>query len=187
MRRLHVPVLLSCVVMLLSAQAEARKPEDVFGGKILLSSKPFPTEAKSANQYVSKLKSLSKKEFWEDKEKKQWKIYYAAFFKKPANDLEVLVRFYDISDGTKRVVEAYEQYLEERGQRAIIGNVKLRRGDGAGGYAPNSRIMMTMEVHGKVVAEATFKIGGEGKKFTGKVTFTEEETREADQGEGGSE
>src|SRR5512146_1223848 len=113
----RVTGLLAAVLVLLVGvgAADARKPEDVFGGKILLSDKAFPTEARSANAYVTSLKRQSKDSFWEDKEKKQWKIHYAAFFRKPLKDLEVTVKFFDVSDGSRRMVESHEQYVEERG------------------------------------------------------------------------
>ena len=153
--------------------ASAKKPEDVFGGKIILSDKPFPTESKSANAYIGAVKKASKDRFVETSDKKGWKIYYAAFFKKPINDLELTLKFYDVTDGGNRVVESYEQFLSQRGQRVIISNVKLTKWEGK--YDPNSKILMVIESKGKVVAQGTFMILGEGKKFKGKVEFTEEE------------
>lgn len=163
---------------LLTTAAFARKPEDVFAGRILLSDKAYPSQARSQSAYISALKKQSKDRFWEDKGKTGWKIHYAAFFQKPLNDLEVTVKFFDVTQGQHRLVEAYEQYLDSRGQRAIIGKVKLRKGEG--GYEPNARILMVMENRGRILAKTYFYIQGEGRKFSGKVEFTEEETREAE-------
>jgi hypothetical protein len=158
-----------------TGQAFAKKPEDVLGGKVLLSEKTFPTQARSQQAYLAAVKKQSKDRFLENKASKAWKLHYAAFFKKAVNDLEVTMKFFDISDGQKRMVESYEQYLETRGQRVIIGTVKLKRGEG--GYEPNSKILMTFESGGRVVAQAVFFLEGEGRRFTGKVEFTEEETK----------
>ncbi len=159
-----------------AVHAKGRKPEDVFGGKIMLSDKAFPSEAKSSSAYISAVKKQAKDRFSEDTEKKRWMISYAAFFKKPVNNLEVTVKFYDVTDGGNRLVESYEQYLTERNQRVVIGTLKLKKWEGS--YDPNSKILMMMESNGKTVAQASFFLIGEGKKYKGKVEFSEEETQE---------
>ena len=70
------------VVVLSPAARAATKPEDVFGGKVIVSEKSFPLESKSPQAYIASVKKQSRDRFVEDKEKGQWKIYYAAFFKK---------------------------------------------------------------------------------------------------------
>jgi hypothetical protein len=162
----------------------AKKPEDVFGGRVIVSDKSFPLESKSAQAYIASVKKQSKDRFMEDKEKGQWKIYYAAFFKKPLNDLEVKCTVYDVTDGSQRFIDSWDEYLAERGQRVIIGNVKLKRQDGK--VNPNSKILIVMESHGSIVATASFYIIGEAKKFSGKVEFSEEEAKQkgdSDQGD----
>jgi hypothetical protein len=159
---------------LVSAPAEARKPEDVFGGKIILSARPFPQQARSASAYIGAVKKQSLTRFVEDKENKEWRIFYAAFFKQPVGDLDVNLKIYDVTSG-ERLVEAYEQYLSNTSSRALTGKVLLKRGDGTAGYDPNTRIKMVMMSKGKVIAQATFVIQGEGKKYSGKVEFTAEE------------
>jgi hypothetical protein len=172
----------SVAVLVLAASAftvqAAKKPEDVFGGRVMVSDKPFPLEAKSPAAYVAQVKKQSKDRFQEDKEKQQWKFYYAAFFKKPLNDLEVKVTIYDVTSGSQRFIDSWEEFLTERGQRVITGNVKLRRQDGK--VNPNSKLLMIFESKGRMVATASFYIVGEGKKFTGKVEFSDEETKESD-------
>ena len=170
---------LSCILVLaLGAHAEARKPEDVFGGKILVSAKPFPTQAKSAAAYVSALKKNSTDRIQEDKEKKQWRVFFAAFFKQPVNDLEISIRVYDITNGAKRLVDNFEQYLSSNTARAYVSDVKLARGDGAQGYDPNTKLLMVMESKGRTLAQTTFYIQGEAKKYKGVVDFSEDETKE---------
>ena len=85
------------------------------------------------------------------------------------------VKFYDVTDGGNRLVESYEQYLTERNQRVVIGTLKLKKWEGS--YDPNSKILMVMESNGKTVAQASFFLIGEGKKYKGKVEFSEEETK----------
>lgn len=177
-RRLAIAVCVAVPCLAVAVAWAARKPEDVFGGKIMVSEKPYPTTSSSPNAYIAAVKKQSRDRFQEDREKKQWKIHYAAFFKKPVNDLELQVKLYDVTDGNQRLVEAYEQFLQERGQRVVIGNIKLKKGDGSGsGYDPNSKILMVMESKGKIVASVSFYIQGEGRRYKGQVDFSEDETK----------
>jgi hypothetical protein len=160
------------VVALGAPPADAgRKPEDVFGGSILTSDKRFPTSAKSASKYISKIKKQRKNKFWEDKEKQRWRIHFAAFFKKPLNDLEVTIKIYDITDGGQRMVASFEQYLDQRGQRSIISSIKLKRSE----FGVNRHLMMVVENRGRRLALGKFRILGEAERYSGKVEFTEEE------------
>jgi len=174
--RLRVFLSTSALTLLLVATATAaKKPEDVFGGRIMTSQTSYPMNSKSVNAYIGQVRKQSKDRFWENKEKKEWIIYYAAFFKKPVNDLEVTLKTYDISTGAARLVESYEIYVESRDQRVVTGRVNLKRGDDGSNYTPNSKIRLVLENRGRILAQSTFYIQGEGKRFTGKVEFTEEE------------
>src|SRR5262245_42227246 len=175
---MHLRLLLTYLSLaLLCVPAAAKKPEDVFGGQIKTSVSAFPLSSKSQGADVSKVRSQSKDRFWENKEKKEWIIYYAAFFKKPVNDLEVTLKTYDITTGAARMVESYEIYVESREQRVVTGRVNLKRGDDGSNYSPNSKIRLVLENRGRILAQSTFYIQGEGKRFTGKVEFTEDETK----------
>jgi hypothetical protein len=167
-RSLVAAMALSLVVSTLAASdAEANK----FAGKIVTSDKRIPSSASSKSAYFAQLRKQSRDKFWEDKEKKEWKIHYAAFFKSALNDLEVTVKIYDITNGQKRMVAAYEQWLQGRGQKELISFITLDREK----YGVNRQILMTVENRGRVLAQGKFKILGQAEKFSGKVEFTEEE------------
>jgi len=184
-RTLSVVVGLICLVAFTARDAEAKKkkgdgggrgPEKVFSGDILFSAKAFRTSAKSPGAYTASLKKQRSDKFWENKAKKQWKIYYAAFFKRKFNDLEVTVKLWDVSSGKKQLGGSFEQYLDKRGERVIISYVLLERKF----FGVNKKILMTIEDHrGTVYASGSFRILGEGEKYTGSVSFTEEETKGA--------
>lgn len=182
MRHRLAPLAVLIALSLTSVLALAKKPEDVFGGRVMLSEKSYPLESKSAAAYIAQVKKQSKDRFQEDKEKQQWIIYYAAFFKKPLNDLEIKVTIYDVTDGAQRFIDSWEEFLTERNQRVIVGKLKLKKQDGK--VNPNSKILMVMESRGKIVASSSFYILGEGKKFTGKVEFSEEEAKSGEESDG---
>lgn len=164
----------SVVLAVAASPAHAQRgPEKVFAGKILLSNKRFPTQARSANAYVAALKKQAKTSFAEDKANKEWKIHFAAFFKAPLDDLEVVVKLYDITGGGQQVLASFEQFTDERGQRTLISNMKLERKQ----FGVNKHILMTIESRGRVLASGRFKILGEAERYSGKVDFSEEEAQ----------
>jgi hypothetical protein len=70
-----------------TGNAQAKDPEKVFKGQIITATKRIPSSSKSANAYIATLKKLRTSRFFENKQKKAWKVHYAAFFRKPLNDL----------------------------------------------------------------------------------------------------
>jgi hypothetical protein len=179
-RTSSIAVALALVLGLVAAGAAPahaqRGPEKAFAGKVLLSAKRFPTQAKSANAYVAALRKQSKTTFLEDREKKEWKIHFAAFFKAPLDDLEVVVKLYDISNGGQAMLATFEQYLDGRGQRSLISNMKLERKQ----FGVNKHILITVESRGRVLATGRFKIVGEAERYSGKVDFSEDEATKAE-------
>ena len=154
-----------------SVPASARpKPERVFQGKILASSKRFSKVAKSENAFIRKVRKQAKKTFWEDAKSQSWRIYYAAFFRTPLNDLEITVKLYDITEGTKRLRESYQQYLGQRGRGSVISHITLSRSK----YGVNRVIEMVIESKKKVLARGKFRVLGKVARGSGVVDFTEE-------------
>src|SRR5690349_13627931 len=146
-------------------------PNAVFKGQIKLSTKRFPLSAKSKAAYIAAVKKQSSTNFQENKEIKGWKIYFAAFLKAPLNDVEYMVKFYEVGRGANQLLGASEAFNDERGQKTIVSNITLDKK----GFGVNKELMMTIESKGTVLASARFKILGEGEKFSGKVNFSEDE------------
>ncbi|MDQ3368533.1 MAG: hypothetical protein M3680_24155 [Myxococcota bacterium] len=158
-------------VVLIAGPARAEKPNPTFAGKIMLSDKRFPSQAKSLAAFNAKIRAMSKSNFMEDKEKKQWKIQFAGFLRQPLNDLEYIVKIYDVTTGRQQLLLTFEQFTHERGQAALISSMTLERKH----VGVNKQLMITMENKGKVLASNRFKIIGEGERYTGKVDFSDEE------------
>ncbi len=154
-----------------SGTAQAKNPEQVFSGQIITSNKAFPTSAKSPGEYIKKIKKAKFTKFQENKDTKSWKIYFAAFFRRPLNDLEITVKLYDVTSGRRLLINSFEQYTEGRGQKTLISNVKLEREY----FGVNKKILITMETKKQLLAQGTFQILGEEEKLSGKVDFTEDE------------
>lgn len=152
----------------------ARGPEKVFAGKVILSNKRFPTYSKSASAYVSAIKKQAKTTFMEDKANHQWKIYFAAFLSKPLDDIEVMIKLYDVTGRQKSLLATFEQFTDERGQRTIISNFTLDRDQ----VGVNKEVIIEVESKGRRLAAGQFRILGEAEHYSGKVDFSDDEDSE---------
>ena len=159
------------VIMLGTRAAVAENPNQAFAGRIMMSSKRFPQQAKSPSAYTAAIRKQAQTNFAEDKESHTWKVYFAGFLKVPLNDLEYQVKLYDVTGKSQQLLVSFDQYTVERGQQTIISNMTLEKKQ----VGVNKELMMTMESKGKVLASSKFKILGEGEHFTGKVDFSEDE------------
>ena len=158
-------------VVVFAGRANAEKPNAAFAGKIMLSDKAFSSQAKSLAAFNAKIRAQAKTNFQEDKEKKKWKIYFAGFLRQPLNDLEYLVKVYELSGGRQQLLLTFEQFTSERGQTALLSNMVLERKH----VGVNKELLVTMEHKGRVLASSRFRILGQADKYTGKVDFSEEE------------
>ena len=162
-------VVLALVIGARSASAES--PNQAFAGRIMMSSKRFPQQARSASAYTAAIRKQSQTNFVEAKDTHTWKIYFAGFLKVPLNDVEYVIKLYELTGKSQQLLVSFDQFTDERGQQTILSNMTLDKKQ----VGVNKELLMTMESKGKVLASSRFKILGEGEKFTGKVNFSEEE------------
>jgi hypothetical protein len=165
-----VSTLLISAIVLMAGPATA-DPNKVFSGRIMMSEKRYPTQAKSAAAYTAQIKKQSKTSFHEDKEKKGWKIHFIGFLKAPLNDVEYVVKIYELGGRQQQLLSSFEQFTDERGQKTLTSSVVLEKKQ----FGVNKELMITMENKGKVLASGRVKILGEGEKFSGKVNFSDDE------------
>jgi hypothetical protein len=174
-RTFLAPLVMALIVIGGSASAdrkiEKERANPMFAGRIMLSDKYFPRSAKSLAAFNAQVRKQSKANFLEDKEKKNWKIYFAGFLKTPLNDVEYLVKIYELTGRGQQLVATVEQFTDSRGQYSLLSSIILDR-KLAG---VNKQLLMTIEAKGKTLASARFKILGEGERYTGKVNFSEDE------------
>ena len=159
------------VFALAVSPAAAENPNQAFAGRIMMSSKRFPTSARSPSAYTAAIRKQAQTNFVEAKDTHTWKIYFAGFLRAPLDDLEYVIKLYDVSGKGQQLLVSFDQFTDERGQKTILSNMTLDKKQ----VGVNKELMMTMENKGKVLASSRFKILGEGEKFTGKVNFSEED------------
>jgi hypothetical protein len=169
--------LAAMVVLVLGGVSSAAKPEDLFKGKIVITKGRLPMRFSSPGAFVSALQRARIDKIWPTEEKGEdhgiWNLEYIAFFAQPLNDSEIQVKFYDITAGERRFVAGDPQYTRERGSRIFGSSIELRKPE----FDVRKHYMMTVESRGRTLATTSFWLLGKGANYSGKVEFSDEETR----------
>ena len=171
LRTVLVPSFLVLAIVLGARPSVAENPNQAFAGRIMMSSKRFPLQAKSPSAYTAAIRKQAQSAFQEAKDTHSWKIFFAGFLKTPLNDLEYVIKVYDVTGKAQQLLVSFDQFTSERGQQTIVSNMTLEKKQ----VGVNKDLMMTMENKGKVLASSRFKIVGDGEHFSGKVNFSEDE------------
>jgi hypothetical protein len=160
-----------------SVTAYAKKPEDIFAGQIKVMKNRLPEHFRSSDDFVAQVRRASLTTLWPEKsgdDKGRWKFEYLAFFAHPLDDLEVALRFYDVTGGQKRFIAESSTFVRNRGERMFGANMVI----GAPEFEPNKKILVTMENRGRIIATTTLIIRGEGPKYSGRVDFSDDDARQ---------
>lgn len=169
--RTFAVLLLSLVAYATPAFAK-NGPEDALKGRIILSDKSLPMSWNSVGAYVAQLKGLNKDTLWYDKKTGKVKIFYGAFFAAPVNDVQVMMRIVDITAGAHSQLVSTEQFMN-RGDRVLFNSIELDKEDIPG----NKKYLIEMLWRNRPIAQTTVTLRIEGPKYSGKVTFSEDETK----------
>jgi hypothetical protein len=174
-RRSLLKGLLFGLLLAPSVVSAAAKPEDILKGQLLISDSSFPLKWTSAGEYASRLKKLHKSSLFYDKKTGKLTIYYAAFFAQPVNDVQVNFVIYDITDGANAKVKkgAWEAFLGRKGERVIFNSVELDKED----IEMNKKYLFAIESRHVIIAKGEMTLRGEAPKYSGKVDFSEEDTK----------
>lgn len=166
--------IVTAAIVLLSASAALARPvpEDYLKGRIIISDKRLPTSWTSVSSYVAQLKAMNKGTLWYDKKTGKLTLQYAAFFAQPVNDVEVMLNLIDITGGAHTQKVSTEQFMN-KGDRVLFNSVVFDKEDIEG----NKKYMMTLTTRGHVIAAGTFILREEGPHYSGRVTFTDDETK----------
>jgi hypothetical protein len=167
-------IVIAAVVLLSGSLAVAKGPvpEDYLKGKVIISDRSLPTSWNSVSSYVSTLKNLNKGSLWYDKKSGKLTVQYAAFFAQPVNDVQVMLVLYDITAGAHLQKVSTEQFMK-KGDRVLFNSVVFDKEDIEG----NKKYLITIEDRKRVIASGTFILREEGPHYSGKVTFTDEDTK----------
>ena len=150
-------------------------PEDILKGQLIINDSSIPTRWTSPSAYASQLKNLHKKYVTYDKKTGKVQVYYAAFFAKPVNDVQVNFVIYDITDGlaTKSKKGSWEAFMGRKGERVLFNSVELNKEE----LEMNKKYLFTIEHKSVILAKSELIVKGEAPKYSGKVDFNEDEAK----------
>ena len=169
-------LVLAFLVLASVGSASAAAPEDVFKGKIIITKNRMPLRFSSQGAFVSALQKNKTDKIWPTEEKGdagKWNIEYIAFFATPLNDSEIQVKFFDITGGGNKYVAGDPQYTREKGSRIFGSSIELAKPE----FDIRKHYMMTIESRSRVLASTTFWLLGKGANYSGKVEFSDAETK----------
>ena len=177
-RVLVVFTMLATLVMLLPDLAQARRSrvERIYRGKVILLKKRPPRHFSNQARWLRFLRLNKTKHIWPTKkDKKKWKVEFMAFFNRTLNDVEVKIKFYDITDRrVKRFIAADTFYTPARGQTILASSVKLQRER----FGVNRKILMVVQTaRNKVLCSTWFWLRGKEEVYSGRVTFSDDEAK----------
>ena len=115
------------VAMLVVPPVYAKSPEKKFKGKIIVSTKRFPSKFKSDAAMIKHMKKVNTHELFA-KGDKDWEFEYMAFLKKPVGTLQASVSFYDITvPGTEQNIDNFTFYPMNKKDKIIAGHQRLSK------------------------------------------------------------
>ena len=155
--------------------AHARKPENVFRGQAVVTKKRLKTRYPSGEAFIAALKKNRISKVWPkvqtSDEDIQWTVEYVAFFKRPLNDTEVRIVFYDITGRAKVTVASMHQYTSSRKTRVYFADARLSTPD----FQMNHRYEMVLYRRRTKIASAKFWLRAKRDRNSGRVEFSDEE------------
>lgn len=144
-------------------------------GKVFILSKRPPARFGSGGAMVGFLRRHKLTHVWPHKKHKdRWKLEIMAFFRSPLNDIEVQVKFYDVTARRKfRMQDSI--YMTGRGQEILATSLELMKDD----FEINRHYEMQLvsKRQKRVVAKTRFWLRGKGEVYSGRVEFSDEDAK----------
>lgn len=159
----------------LTMPAEASRVENRFAGQVVILKKRAPSRFPSGSAFAKFLRQNEINNVWPStKGGKSWKLEFMAFFKRPISDVEVKVRFFDVTD-EKKLVAADSIFTSARGQRVLASSFVLEQPE----FQVDRRYLMMVSGGRSNGSQAAtrFTLRGKKESYSGKVVFSEEEAR----------
>jgi hypothetical protein len=113
-----------------------------------------------------------------DVKDRKWKANMLVTFNTSPGDLEYQVLFYDVDEGARRLVQEMSTFLNDRSQKTYLQKIVLERPR----FKPNRNMEVVVTVRRAEVGYLKFGVLGQEPKRSGKVEFTDEETKEESKG-----
>ena len=143
---------LSLALLWAPTAVHARKPVDVYKGRIILDTKRFPSQFKSDRAFTRYLKKAHKKRV-DYGDKMTLNLEFMAFFRKNHVATEFTGMIFDIT-GPRKLLDTFSIYPQQRKTRVLASNIELIKED-----FPEERKYYLVVTRGQtVLAETKFTI-----------------------------
>jgi len=150
---------LACLVLLSGLGEVTAGMAGRYAGRVFVLTKRPPGYFRTKGGFASFLKRHSTKIVYENS-KRAWSFDTMAFFKRPLGDYEIEMVFYDITSGksksSRRFVNSYTQYTQDRNTRSLSGKTHLIRPD----FDANKHYQIVAQSRGKELAQGEFRTRG---------------------------
>lgn len=166
---------LSIVLVPVDTQARKSRVERIYSGKIVLLKKRPPRRFSNQARWLRFMRINKMFHVWPTKKNgKKWKVEFMAFFNRKLNDVEVNLKFYDVTDRRLKRFIVADTFYTQRGQSILASNVSMTQER----FGVNRKILMVVQTaRGRVLAKTTFWLRGKGEVYSGRVTFSDKEAR----------
>ncbi len=155
--------------------AFAIKPARKFRGRIIISTKRFPSRFKSDHQFIHHMKKVNTHRLTA-KGDKDWQFEYMAFLPSSVATLKAAVTYYDITNpGHRKMINTFAFYPSDRKDKILAGHAELSP---KRFQANHKYLMVFSRGYGrKILAKTKFILRrkGQKKKKKGVVDFTKKD------------
>lgn len=150
-------------------------PEKQFSGQVLILKKRAPSRFSNSSAFTRFLRANRIQDVWPAaKGSSSWRLEFMAFFRSPISDVDVKVRFFDVTS-EKKLVAADSVFTSARGQRILASSFVLEQPEF---QVDRKYLMVVSGGRGPAKAATTrFTLRGKRQSYNGKVVFSEEEAR----------
>ena len=145
-------VLIASLVLFFIAPAHGRKPEDVFAGQIILSTKPFPYRFKSDRAFVRHMKKVRKKAVYYPASN-EISLEFMAFFGRAYAATEYTCLVYNLTE-RNRMVTSFPIYPESRNNRILASGFKIKIDE----FPEERHYQIVISLNGQPIAQTKFAI-----------------------------
>ncbi len=142
----------TCLLLTCVNPTHARKPADVFGGEIILSTRPFPTSFKSDKAFIRHMKKVKTQKFYYG-EKDYIDVEMMAFFTRTLVATEVVCKVLNLSD-RKQLVTQFSIYPASRKNRILASSFRITKER----FDPNKTYQLYLEHRNEALAQVRFSV-----------------------------
>ena len=148
----NIGVIIIVFFSILTTQAQARDPADVFAGKVILSTKPFPASFKNDRAFVRYMKKAHKKVVYYPKSN-TLNLEFMGFFGRVYAATEYTCLVYNVTD-RNHLVTSFPIYPESRNNRILASGFRISRDT----FQEERKYRLIISLNGRALAETTFAI-----------------------------